>query len=227
MNEDDDEDESEDESDDQDESEDQNGDRYLAKLRNEMEVFERGRESQVQKAYLALEAACKLDETIPIVQLKEGRWELHSSEYLAYYFEEVHRHYLFTSKCHFDSEGNEQECGPGQISAELTIYPEGFLSLYPIILPSQATLEPVTVKSSESDQTFEIIFLGGKYIKLKVELKVLMGTRRSQGSSYNSKMIEFSGIWISNEERGRQQKQETPPSPKQSMASQLMGWDSD
>lgn len=219
--EDDGEDESEDESYDEDESEDWNGDRYLAKLKNEMKEFEREKEIEVQKAYSALEAAYKLNEIIPIGLLTEGRWELYSSEYFSHYFDEAHSgKYLFSNKFHYDSEGNKQECGPGQISAELNIYPEGHLSIYPIHLPSQAAFEPVTIKSNEH-QTLEIIFLGERYIKLKVELEVLMGKQRLQGTSYNPEMIEFSGIWISHEEQRKQRMQKPPPSPKESWASQF------
>ena len=56
---------------DEDESEDQNWDRHVAKLRNEMKRLEKNKESEVQKAYSALEAASKLDETIPIGLLTE------------------------------------------------------------------------------------------------------------------------------------------------------------
>lgn len=47
----------------------------------------------------------------------------------------------------YEGEPGFAPCGPGQISAEIHIDPEGHLDFYPFDKPTYASLEPVTMKA--------------------------------------------------------------------------------
>jgi hypothetical protein len=220
--------ETEDEDEDEDEEDEQN--RYLAETRMKAEKFEREKEVEVQEAYSALEAALKTSRTVPIGPIDGGEWDLYSTEYLSHYFDEVHLGKRLRLGKLYDNFGDiipGAICEPGQVSAELHIYPEGHLDIYPFDPPTQASLEPVIVKSWQNHEV-ELIFLGNAYLKLRVELDVLMKGKPAQRHNREPKMIEFSGTWISDEERRRQRQEfirsHRPPSPGDSIAFSFCGW---
>ncbi|RFU27985.1 hypothetical protein B7463_g8352, partial [Scytalidium lignicola] len=74
----------------------------------------------------------------------------------------------------------------------------------------------------------ELVFLGNGYLKLRVELNVLIREESSPKHARKPEIIEFSGIWISNEELKREREAycaSRMPSPEDSIASRLCGWD--
>jgi hypothetical protein len=206
-------------------------DRYLAEAKMKAKEFERGMETNVQQAYRVLEAALRAGKSVPIGPIDGGRWDLYSAEYFSHYFIEVQvtKVLSFHKNDCYDEAIPEFICGPDQVSGELHIYPEGHLDIYPFVPPTHASLELVVVKAARLDQDLEIIFLSDGYLKLKVKLDVLIKGESAPHDICDTKVIEFFGIWISDEE-WRRQRQESfrshhPPSPKDSMAAQLCGWD--
>jgi hypothetical protein len=178
-----------------------------------------------------LEEELKKGKSIPIGPIEGGSWNLYSTEYFSHYFVEVHSgKWLSFGELRNDlKDALKWACEPGQIYAQLHIYPDGHLDTYPFDPPLQAALEPIMVKSLLNCD-IELIFLGNGYLKLRVGLEVLINEKASLHHIHEPKMIEFSGIWISDEERRRLRasfRAPKPPPPKDSMASRLCGWDSD
>jgi hypothetical protein len=206
-------------------------DRYLAEAKMKEEEFERGKETDVQQAHQTLEAALVVGKSVPIGPIDGGRWELYSAEYFSHYFvlEQPTKVLSFQKNGNYDEDMPDFICGPGQASGELHIYPEGHLDIYPFTLPTQASLEPVVVRAAGLDQDLEIIFLGDGYLKLKVELDILIKGKSAPHAICEPKVIEFFGIWISDEEQRRRLEESfrthRPSSPKNSMAAQMCGWD--
>lgn len=116
----------------------------------------------------------------------------------------------------------------GLVSAELHIYPEGHLDIYPFDPPAHATLEPVIVKTWQNHNV-ELVFLGDGFLKLRVELDVSLKGWSTLHHICKPEMIEFSGIWISDKEWRRQRGElircHRSPSQKDSTAFCLCGWD--
>jgi hypothetical protein len=207
-------------------------DRYLAKEIEKQEESDRQKEAEVQKAYTALDEATRTGERIPIGPLRdEGFWDLYSSEYHSHYFEEVNLWKRISFGNIYDDIPGFTACGPGEIAAELHIYPEAHLDFEPFTKPAYASLEPVTIQAVQGAEV-DVTFLGNGYLKLRVDLDVLLGKgkpmgARAESSDYrkNSGTVEFVGIWKSIEqwkrERDEWRRPTEPPSPKDSMAARM------
>jgi hypothetical protein len=173
-----------------------------------------------------LEAELRNGNSVPIGPLEGGSFELYSTEYMSHYFVEVH----LGKRIHFGhrqyDEIPEMTCRPGPVHAEIHIYPEGHLDIYPFDPPLHASLTPIIVESMQ-DCDVELVFLGHGYLKVRIELDALLKGPSATQRVYEPKMIEFSGIYISDEEwkRQRQESYRPPPSPRDSFASRLCGWD--
>ena len=123
-------------------------DRYLIESKKKAEEFKREHEAVVQEAYSHFQGELKKGKSIPIGLIEGGWWNLYSAEYLTHYFVEKHLGKRLRFGKLYDNIGDIPQlvCGPGQVSAELHIYPEGHLDICPFDLPLHATLEPVIVK---------------------------------------------------------------------------------
>ena len=198
------------------------------------EKYDREQELRVQDAYNDLVMATKAGESVPIGPVGGGRWDLYCAEYLSHYFYEVHLHRRFRAGNADDdiwcsATGHE----PGQFRASLNIYPEGHFEFTPFDLPDHASLEPVMLTGAfDDDHRAEVVFLGDRYIKLKVELNVLLEGKSTPRHLGPPKMVEFSGIWCSDKEFKRKRAEDRlrhprPPSPRETIASQLRGFDDD
>jgi len=197
----------------------------VAEAKMKSDEFETRKEMEVQEAYSVLEAALKTGKTVPIGPIDGGRWDLYSTQFLSDPFD-AHSGKSLSFGCFYDDLEDipGAACEPGQLSAELHIYPEGHLDFFPFDPPAHATLEPVILKSWQNHDV-ELIFLGDGYLKLRIDLDVIMGKSTPHHIGEQPKMIEFSGIWTSDEEwRRRRLESIRPPSPKDSIAASLLGY---
>lgn len=205
--------------------------RLIMEKRSEDETFaqlmehEKKMEANFDKAYPALEdALLKSDKGIPIGPLDcvaGGRIDLYSSEYLTFYASEFHSHQLHLSS--WRAPGSS-EPNTGQLGGHLNVYPQGYVNFDPFYPPTHASLEPVVIHSVLGQQ-IEVTFLGKGYLKVTVELDLLLHGKSAPppatlSSVRQRKMIEFCGIFISHEEwkRGRPTHRTFSPSIGEQMA---------
>ena len=199
-----------------------------AKDRAQAQAYDKDQEIKVQKAQSDLEAALKKDpkpKSIPIGPVIGGRWNLHSAVYINHFYvlEKSSSHIRFGEFDHDLLEDLCDEpsvvCKPDEISGELNVYPRGHFEVFPSKWPKHASLDPITIRTDEGHE-MEVVFLGNGFLKLKVELDLLL-----KGESTGSQMIEFSGIFDSDKERKRRREEwyRAQVSPRESMAS-LNGW---
>jgi hypothetical protein len=184
--------------------------RYMAEEKKKTEEYEREKETEFWKAALQLEAKLKAGKPVPLGPLSGGIFDLYCSEYFAHYYREVHAgKRMYFEKPHYPEDYPEELiCGPDQVSGELHIYPEGHLDIFAFTPPSHASLEPITLKSY-NNVCVDVIFLGNGYLKLMVELSVVMKGKPAMPTGQREEsppVLEFWGIWISDEERIRERK---------------------
>lgn len=208
--------------------------RAIAREKSNAKLIDQEKESKTQKALLRLEETVKAGKLVPLGALSGGTWGLYCSEFYSHYYVMEHLNKTMRFGKLYNRFGSYPEmiCGTNEICGELHIYPYGHLQIYPFVPPSHASLEPVVLKAVGSVDVFlNVIFLGDSYLKLRVELAILIEEKTESYQTGESPVMEFSGIWVSDEERStlveERLRQAQPPSPRNSFASQLCGWDSD
>jgi hypothetical protein len=213
-------------------------DRQAAAQKAEAVAYDRKQEAEIAAAYCAREAALLAGESIPVgCSLYEGgRFELFCADYYSHYYADVHvGKYLFLSQCRAGDQHDYMpgvERAPGQICGQLSVYPEGHFSIDPFYGPVYASAKPVVGKEAQQP-VVNLFFFGSGYLKLSVELALLLRGKSSDSGaagdeSGESEMIVFWGKWVSDEERRRRRleasKRSPPPSPKWSVAESMLPW---
>jgi hypothetical protein len=172
------------------------------------------KEHEVLNALFRLEAAVKIGHPILLGPIEDGSWDLYSTGYLNN-CPTGSRSNKSIAFGHFWGTRPEFCCDAYQVVASISIYPAARLKVYPLTIPRYAHIQPVILDSEEGHNT-SVIFLGGGYLKLIVDMYIINGTEPTPRavSETPKEVVEISGIFRSREDKDRIKEEDSRQFPK-------------